>query len=86
MQKTELFYLNETIKATDALQNGLVTKIINSDVFESEIVHQTEQIAQQSSQVCLNHFLFVEMIHSRMDKPYRCKTVDAFFHSMDLLN
>lgn len=48
--KAELVYLNETVKAADALQNGLITKIINSDVFETEIVHQTEQIAQQSSQ------------------------------------
>ncbi|XP_037043563.1 chromodomain Y-like protein isoform X1 [Bradysia coprophila] len=48
--KTELLYLNETVKAADALQNGLITKIINSDAFESEIVHQTEQIAMQSSQ------------------------------------
>lgn len=51
LQKTELFYLNETIDATNALQHGLITKIFNSDVFEAEIVHQTEQIALQSSQV-----------------------------------
>lgn len=55
----------ETIKATDAVQNGLITNLFNSDVFESEIVHQLEQIALQSSQVI---FLFIKMIHSGMGK------------------
>lgn len=82
MQKTELLYLNETIKATDALQNGLITKVFNSDIFESEIVHQTEQIAQQSSQV----ILLSQTIHSEKDKQFHCKIIHAFFHLTCLLS
>lgn len=80
MQKIDLLYLSETIKASDALQNGLVTKIFNSEIFETEIVHQTEQIALQSSQV------IIETMYNGTDKRCHCKITHAIFRSVYALN
>lgn len=53
MQKIDLLFLSETIKASEAFQSGLVTKVLDSEKleFEREILLRTEQIASQSSQV-----------------------------------
>ncbi|KAJ6644511.1 Chromodomain Y-like protein 2, partial [Pseudolycoriella hygida] len=71
--KTELFYLNETVKAADALQSGLITKVISGDAFEDEIVQQTERIGEQSSQSmettkALTHFDIIDKLDHDLAK------------------